>query len=339
MQTPSSRAAYVLALSGVPGIGSWTAVTVTRAYADPSALFEASPEERQEAIGRRFAGRIANLSPAEWPQLLERAERTVAEHEQRDIRVVTIDDDDYPPLMAVASDSAAVLYVRGAVGALRADETVAVIGTRKPTRHGLVVARRLASRLAESGFVIVSGLAAGIDEAGHEGALDVQGTTVAVLGTAIDKIYPARNRGLADRILDASGTLISEYPMGFPTSGRHFVERDRLQAAMSIAVVAVQTGVEGGTLHTVRFARKEHRAVVVPQPLAAEAEHEMYGGIHALIARGEAIVVETQDDYPALFAYLRASRDWLRDTTRPRPTWGLEGLAAVEQDSQPTLGL
>lgn len=339
MEIPSSRAAYVLALSGVPGIGAWTAVSVMRAYPDPTALFEASPEERQAAVGRRFAGRLANLSPAEWPALLERAERTVAEHEQRDIRVLTVDDDDYPPLMALASDRAAVLYVRGALGILRSDETVAVIGTRKPTRQGIAVARRLAARFAEAGFVIVSGLAAGIDEAGHEGALDAKGVTVAVLGTAIDKIYPARNRGLADRILEAGGALISEYAMSFPTSGRHFVERDRLQAAMSIAVVAVQTGVEGGTLHTVRFARKEHRAVVVPQPLAAEAEHEMYGGIHALIERGEAVVVDTQEDYPRLFAYLRAYRDWLRDSTRPRPTWGQEDPAADEQESQPTLGL
>lgn len=339
MDAPSSRAAYVLALSGVPGIGAWTAVSVTRAYPDPTALFEASPEERQAAVGRRFAGRLANLSPTEWPALLERAERTVADHVQRDIQVLTVDDDGYPPLMALASDRAAVLYVRGALGVLRSDEPVAVIGTRKPTRHGVTVARRLAARFAEAGFVIVSGLAAGIDEAGHEGALDAQGSTVAVLGTAIDKVYPARNRSLADRILETGGTLISEYPVGFPTSGRHFVERDRLQAAMSIAVVAVQTGVEGGTLHTVRFARKEHRAVVVPQPLAAEAEHEMYGGIHALIERGEAVVVETQEDYPRLFAFLRSYRDWLRDTTRPRPAWGQEAPAIEEQDSQPTLGL
>jgi DNA processing protein len=339
MATPSSRAAYVLALSGVPGIGAWTAVTVTRAYADPSALFEASPEERQASVGRRFAGRLANLSPAEWPALLERAERTVADHEQRDIHVLTVDDDDYPPLMALASDRAALLYVRGSLDVLRSDETVALIGTRKPTGQGIAVARRLAMRFAEADFVVVSGLAAGIDEAGHEGALEARGSTLAVLGTAIDKIYPARNRGLAGRILDAGGTLISEYPMGFPTSGRHFVERDRLQAAISIAVVAVQTGVEGGTLHTVRFARKEHRAVVVPQPLAAEAEHEMYGGIHALIERGETVVVETQEDYPRLFAFLRSYRDWLRDTTRPRPTWGQGDPASVQQGSQPTLGL
>jgi DNA processing protein len=127
--------------------------------------------------------------------------------------------------------------------------------------------------------------------------------------------------------------------MSFPTSGRHFVERDRLQAAMSIGVVAVQTGVEGGTLHTIRFAREAHRAVVVPQPLATETDHEMYGGIHAQIERGETVVVETQDDYPRLFAFLRSYRDWLRDTSRPRPTWGREGHDAEEQDSQPTLGL
>jgi DNA processing protein len=235
--------------------------------------------------------------------------------------------------MRLAPSPAAVLYARGDINVLRSDETVAVIGTRKPTAGGVQVAHRLARALAESGFVIVSGLAAGIDYASHDGALAASGATVAVLGTAIDKVYPAANKPLAERIRVSGGALISEYPVGFPTSGRHFVERDRLQAAMSVAVIAIQTGVEGGTLHTVRFASEAHRPVLVPRPLASESEHAVYGGIHALIHGGSAAVIEANNDYPRLFEFIRRYRDWLLDAgSRPRPAYRPSGAAAPPDD-------
>lgn len=338
---PSSRAAYLLSLSSVKGVGPWTAVAAIRAFPDPSALFGASPAEREEVLKRRFAGRLASLTTDQWPSLLERGEAQVREHARRDIRVVAIDDDAYPPLMQLAPNPAAILYVRGALGALATDETVAVIGTRAPTPDGATVARRLAGRLCEAGFTVVSGLAKGIDAAAHEGALDAHGTTVAVLGTAIDRVYPAANRPLAERIVAGGGALVSEYPAGFATSGRHFVERDRLQAALSIGVVAIQTGTEGGTLHTVRFATEARRPVIVPRPLPNESDHAMYGGIHELIGRGHVVVLDGQDDYPRLFAYLRSHRDWLRDTTKPLPSFDAEVTGAPtepSEDRQQSLG-
>ncbi len=340
IERPSSRAAYLLALSAVPGVGPWTAVSVMRAYPEPAALFVASPSEREQALGRRFAGKLASLAAEEWPALLDAGENQVTSHQRQDVHVIAIDDDDYPPLMRLTASPAAVLYVRGGLEAVGSDATVAVIGTREPTANGVRVTQHLTRRLGEAGFVVVSGLAAGIDRAGHEGALEAGAPTVAILGTAIDKIYPARHKPLAAQIVSSGGALISEYPAGFPTSGRHFVERDRLQAAMSIAVIAVQTGLEGGTLHTVRFAREAHRAILVPKPIEAERDHPMYGGIHALVDRGAASVIETQADYPRLFDFLQAYRAWLRDRTVPRPTFG-DGADRHLDDAgeQSTLGL
>ncbi len=341
MTSPRSQAAYVLALASLKGVGPWTAVAATRAFPDPEALLEASPNEREAALGRRFAGKLATLTRLEWPTLLAHGESQVDAHERRNYHVVAIDDEGYPPLIRLAPNPAVILYVRGRVDALATPDTVAVVGTRRPTAAGAEVARRLAQRLAEDGFAIVSGLAAGIDEAGHRGALDGSGRTIAVLGTAIDKVYPAANKPLAEEIVRSGGALVSEYGLGFPTSGRHFVERDRLQAGLSVAVIAVQTGVEGGTLHTIRFAHEARRAVLVPRPLAAEAEHPMYGGIHALVASRRAQVIETHADYPDLVRFLRQYGAWIRDGLVPAPTLGGSQDAVLPEPDveQRSLGL
>ena len=335
---PTSQAAYVLALMGLKGVGPWTALSAVRAFADPELLLAASATERLALLGKRFAGKLLDLSADEWPALLERAEEQVRQHQERGIAVVAVDDESYPPLMRLAPSPAVILYVRGSTELLRKDLAVAVIGTRKPTEVGVRVATAIAESLAASDVSIVSGLAIGIDAAAHRGALRATGATIAILGTAIDKIYPARHKPLAEEILEGGGTLISEYPIGFPSSGRHFVERDRLQAAMSAAVVAVQTGVEGGTLHTVRFARNANRAVIVPRPVESESTHPMYGGINRLIEDGEAEVIETRDDYPRLAAFVVACRDWLRGASPVRPRLD-DAHADPGNGEQETLGL
>ena len=306
-----SQATYLLALQAIPRVGSWTAVRASRAFPSPEALFAASEDELVAVLGRRFAKPFVEFDRQEWADLVARANAEVDRHIKHGIGVVAIDDDGYPPLMRIAPTHAAVLYVRGDAAALRSSHAVAVVGTREPTSIGITVARRMASALAGAGFTVVSGLAKGIDAAAHEGALEAEGRTIAVMGSAIDRIYPASHRGLAAQIESSGGALISEYPMGFATTGRHFVERDRLQAAMSIGVIAVQTGVTGGTLHTIKFAREARRLLIAPRPVASEAHHPAYGGIQDMISANDVIVVDGVEDYPRLIEQLQSHREAL----------------------------
>lgn len=312
------QAIYLSALLRLPGIGRWSAIQIARAF--PEADWgSASEATRVERLGSRPAKALAGIAATDWLAHTAAAFEMVGAHEARGFRVIAVDEPGYPPLIRLATNPPPLLYVRGSTEVLRTTDTVAVIGTREPTPSGEVVARRLAAAMVEAGFTVVSGLAKGIDTAAHIGSLDAGGKTVAFLGTAIDKIYPAANKQLAAQIERDGGALVSEYPIGFPTSGRQFVERDRLQAAASIAVIPVQTGREGGTLHTLRFARELHRAVLAPRPLPAEDSHPMYDGIKDLIQSGRAVVVEGQADYGLVAAYLRAYRDWLLDPSGNAP--------------------
>lgn len=168
-------------------------------------------------------------------------------------------DEGYPSRLRDTPDPPAVLYVKGDARALRAQRAIAVVGTRDPTEYGAKVARKLARRVAEANYVVVSGLAHGCDTLGHEGCLDADGIGVAVLAHGFDKVYPAANRGLAERLIMGGGCLVSEYALGVTPMRNAFAERDRIQSGLSDAVLVVETDVKGGTMHTVRFAREQRR--------------------------------------------------------------------------------
>ena len=175
------------------------------------------------------------------------------------IKWITIIDDQYPEQLKKTSDPPLVLYYKGNIDVLQDVPGVAIIGTRNPTPHGAEVGKRLGVRFAAENLNIVSGLAKGCDTAGHEGALEGGGFTTAVLAQPLDKIYPKENRPLADEILSNRGVLVSEYPVGAKTGRSAFVERDRIQAGLSRATIVVETDVEGGTMHTVKFTEEYGR--------------------------------------------------------------------------------
>ncbi|MGX5723161.1 DNA-processing protein DprA [Shinella zoogloeoides] len=170
-------------------------------------------------------------------------------------------DEGYPERLRNISDPPAVLYVKGNLSGLHSAKSLAVIGTREPTPYGEAVARKSAAVASEEGFTIVSGLAHGCDTFGHEGCLDVRGVGVAVMAHGLDKVYPAANRDLAQRLIDNGGCLVSEYPIGMTPMRTAFAERDRLQSGLSDAVLVIETDVKGGTMHTVRFSKEQNRAL------------------------------------------------------------------------------
>ena len=170
-----------------------------------------------------------------------------------------------------------------------------MIGTRRPTPLGLEVARRITTFLVSMGYAIVSGLARGIDTAAHQATVDARGVGIAVLAEGLDRIYPKENRQLTETLVERGGALVSEYPLGTRAQRGYFVERDRLQSALSVAVMPIQTNIDGGTMHTVRFAEAQGRLVVCPAPLRKESSNPQYRGIHELIRTSRAWSFERGD--------------------------------------------
>ena len=200
-----------------------------------------------------------------WPPRAD-AVRTEIERARRlGVALLTPDDDAFPPLLRASADPPALLYVRGR---LEADDrlSVALVGARRATAHGVQLAERLAEDLAARGFTVVSGLARGIDAAVHRGALSGGGRTVAVLGCGIDRIYPREHARLAETIA-SRGAVISELPLGTPPLRRNFPERNRIIAWMSWATVVVEAARDSGSLITAGLAAEEGRLVfAVPGP-------------------------------------------------------------------------
>lgn len=211
----------------------------------------------------------------------------------------------YPPQLAAIADPPPLLWVHGDIGLL-SDPQLAIVGTRRPTRSGRDDAHAFAGGLAAHGLAITSGLALGVDGAAHAGALAAGGRTLAVLGTGLDRVYPARHRDLAHAIADAQGALISEFPLGMPPLAENFPRRNRIIAGLSLGVLVVEAALQSGSLITARLAAEQGREVFA---LPGSIHNPLTRGCHALIREG-AKLVETADEIlgelaPHLHAALR----------------------------------
>jgi DNA processing protein len=198
--------------------------------------------------------------------------------------------DNYPELLSQIPGPPLLLYVNGDVDALHLP-SLAVVGSRNPTRGGLRNSVEFSRYLAQRGFAIVSGLAEGIDTAAHRGALDAGGKTVAFLGHGIDRIYPAANHNLAHAIAE-SGALVTEYQLGTRPLPRHFPERNRLISGLCLGTLVIEAAKRSGSLITARLAAEQGREVFA---LPGSIHNPLARGCHALIRQG-AKLVETADD-------------------------------------------
>ncbi|MDR0359519.1 MAG: DNA-processing protein DprA [bacterium] len=194
---------------------------------------------------------------------------------------------------------------------------VAIVGSRRPSAYGEAVADRLAADLAAAGVVVVSGLAYGVDAAAHEGALAARGCTVAVLGTGIDIVYPAANRGLARRIEERGGALVSEFSDGTPPKRHNFPRRNWTMAALSHAVVVVEAGEGSGALITAEAALSLDRAVLA---VPGSVFSPLSVGCHQLLRDGAGLVQNARD----VLAELRQPVAVLDDPLHPPAELGFE---------------
>lgn len=281
----SSRDAYI-AFNLLDQIGPVRVRKLIAAFGSPEAVFNASHDEltRVPGIGREVAESVTSGRQGIDP---------VAEEEKAGrsgVRLVTFIDDEYPEALKAIHDPPLVLYIKGSLE--KADRhALAVIGTRHATHYGTAVTDRLTYGLAKAGFSIISGLARGIDTVAHQAALKAGGRTLAVLGSAHDKLYPPENEELACEIA-SQGAVISEYPMGRPPDRQTFPYRNRIVAGMSMGVVVIEAGEKSGAVITANAALEQGRSVyAVPGRIDSPSAR----GCHALIKQG-AKLVETIDD-------------------------------------------
>jgi DNA processing protein len=224
------------------------------------------------------------------PRPTQRSEY-LAPLEANGVAVVGITDDHYPWLLRQIPDPPFVLFYKGSLDVL-ARPCVAVVGARRCSFHGRVLAQRMSADLATHGVCIVSGLALGIDTAAHMGVLQAGAPTAAFLGCGLDQVYPRSNCRLAQQIVEQGGVLISEYPSGAPPLAHHFPERNRLISGAAVAVVLIEAGEKSGSLITARMALEQGREVFAApgSPLS-----EVSLGCHRLIQQGAGLVICAQD--------------------------------------------
>ncbi len=205
-------------------------------------------------------------------------------------------DKTYPKFLREIADPPFPLYFMGELPS-DSDVNIAVVGTRKATHDGLLIARQIANRLARAGAVVVSGLALGIDGAAHEGAVAAGGRTIAVLATGLDSIYPRSHENLANSILEKGGGIVSEYPAGTPGLPHQFLERNRIISGLCIATVVIEAPIHSGALVTAKFALEQGRELfVVPGP----ANHPNYRGSHMLLRSGARLVTSAEEIFEDL---------------------------------------
>lgn len=206
------------------------------------------------------------------------------------VRLVTLSDDHYPPLLREIHDPPDTLYVRGDP-ALLSRPQLAVVGSRRASAVALRIAETFAEAAVTAGLQVCSGLAQGIDGAAHRGALAGKGTTVAVMGTGIDAVYPAAHRALAEEIA-ANGCLVSEFPLKTPPRRQNFPQRNRLISGLSLGVLVIEAALPSGSLITARTALEQGREVfALPWSIA----HQGGAGCLRLLRDGARMVLTIED--------------------------------------------
>ena len=285
-----------LALRLLPGLGNRLAMRLLNTIGSATGVFRASPTELESL--RVPSEVVRNLAAG---TVFEEATREAEQARQLGASFLTFRDAAYPPLLKEIFDPPLLLYARGAIELLGAPG-VAIVGTRRPTQYGKVMAERLASDLAGRGLVITSGLARGIDSAAHRGALQANGKTIAVLGTGMDVVYPAENKKLFADIAE-KGLLLSEFPLGSFPAPQNFPIRNRIISGLSLGVVVVEAAQYSGSLITARLAMEQNREVFgVPGAVT----NRYSWGPHVLIKQGAKLVQDWQDVVEELPAEVRA---------------------------------
>jgi DNA processing protein len=286
--------AWWVALHLVPGVGRITFKRLVEYFGRPYEVMRATAGQltRVSGIGPKIANAIVGF------QTEREVERELRAAQSVGCQIVTWGDEGYPPLLKTIEDPPPVLYVKGELGD-PAVPAVAVVGSRRPSTYGKVVAEQLAGELAACGITVVSGLARGIDSVAHLNALEREGRTIAVLGCGLSYMYPPENRRLAERI-SHQGAVVSEFPMTTKPDRLNFPLRNRTISGLSLGTVVVEAGERSGALITAQWALEQGRDVfAVPGNVTAPTSR----GTNRLIKMGAKLVERVEDILEELPAY------------------------------------
>lgn len=276
-------------LTATEGVGSETARKLLLAFGLPDQIFSASFTELRRIVSERQAKALC-LPPS--PATLALIERTQRWCEVKGNHFVTLGDSNYPPQLLEIPDPPILLHVKGHIELLT-NTSVGVVGSRDATNQGLINARQFSASLGRAGITIVSGLALGIDTAAHLGGLESPelGSTVAVIGTGADIVYPSRNHELAHKIAE-HGCIVSEYLLGTSAAAYNFPRRNRIISGLSQGVLVIEAAAQSGSLITARMALEQGRDVFA---IPGSIHSPLSKGCHLLIKQGAKLVDAAED--------------------------------------------
>jgi DNA processing protein len=288
IQDNSDRALTWIGLSSIPGVGRITFRKLVDLFGSPERALFASHEDLRK-LGMLSDKVAAAIGSFPWQ---EHAKQEIAKAAEANVAIVTADSPAYPESLRHAPDSPPYLYVKGELQA-RDRNSIAIVGTRKPTHYGMTVTRRIASELSSAGFTIVSGMARGIDTQAHRGSLAAKGRTIAVLGCGIDVVYPPENKGLMEEISQAGrGAVVTENPFGTQPESGYFPARNRIISGLSRGTVIIEAAEDSGSLITAKYTLEQGRKLyAVPGNIGSLTSK----GTNSLIKQG-AILVEGVED-------------------------------------------
>ncbi|HFC92256.1 MAG TPA: DNA-protecting protein DprA [Leucothrix mucor] len=283
MNHEKNQAAWI-ALWRVSGVGCVHYKTLLDAFQTPENVFNANAEQLKKAgislklIKNINAQTLSSADPdMQWLQASD-------QH-----HLVTFEDPRYPQRLKEIPASPPLLYVHGDADLLN-DPQLAIVGSRNPTQGGQNNTYEFSKHLAATGLCITSGLALGVDGIAHKGALEADGVTIAVIATGIDRVYPARHRDLAHRIV-AKGAIITELPIGVSPLARNFPRRNRIISGISLGTLVVEAALKSGSLISARYASEQGREVFA---IPGSIHNPLARGCHQLIRQG-AKLIETAE--------------------------------------------
>lgn len=244
-----------IALNAVKGLGPVRIKQLLSHYDSPESIFH----EPSYILKKTGLIPEASIKQIHDPELLREAEEQLKQAQAQNIRILTLNDEDYPQLLKEIFAPPPVLFTKGTSDVF-SKHSIAVVGMRQPGTYGRNATAHIVRELTEHNIVIISGLALGIDSIAHKACLEHSGKTIAVLGSGIDKIYPASNQQLAQQIED-HGAIISEFPLGTPPLAYNFPRRNRIISGLSAGVLVVEAGKKSGSLITAHYAMQQGRDV------------------------------------------------------------------------------
>lgn len=255
--------------------------------------------------------RSKEITAEELKKEYEKAIQFLNMCQKLDINVISKLNSEYPKKLLTMKDSPDLLYYKGDISLADKRPFVAVVGSRKINQKEAKLARTVSKVAAENGFGVVSGLAIGCDTEAHKGCLEINGKTVAVLPSNPIEIYPKQNKKLAEKILESGGLLISEYKPGTKIFKSNFILRNRLQSALSEAVIVIATSTKGGTMHTVNFAEKQNKiicSILYPD----NHKTEETSGNKQLIQEHRAIPIRSINDFINILDHIKNNQQDLK---------------------------